>query len=108
MCLAHELVFLSSKQTGKQTLAKTGGGAGSSNTKESLSQQSDRSKSVMTKSDAGEMAEEQDEQTGHSPTEFVSLQYDITMGRLCLLNGDFALAQTHLKRAVEMDILVRQ
>ncbi len=98
MCLAHEHVFLSSKQ-GKSKTTKTGE---TSNGKNSRSQQ--QNKPAPSKADATD--EESEPDASDVPPEFLSLQYDIAMGRLCLLNEDFTLAQFHLKRAVQMDILV--
>ena len=81
MCLAHEYVFQSSKR-GKTNKRGT-------------------SKSEVKTTENAIVVDRS------TPTEFISLQYDINMGRLLMLNGDYRTAQTFLERAVQKDILVR-
>ena len=102
MCLAHEHVFLSSKQ-GKPAGKGMATGDTTNSGKNSRSNKSGPSKGDSTTDEESEP----DATTNDLATpEFLSLQYDIAMGRLCLLNEDYTLAQFHLRRAVQMDILV--
>ena len=99
MCLAHEYVFLSSKR--------------SKSSNERVTNSTDnQTKIVIRTTDTLECTTDTEittefDNNSNTPTEFVSLQYDINMGRLLMLNGDYEGAQTYLKRAVEKDILVR-
>lgn len=108
MCLAHEHVFQSTK--GKMFTSKKNKDPV---VKDSSRPQSARRSAILKCVEESVASAQTSAQTDKSEsaadggsTKFISLQYDIAIGRLHMLNGDYSSAVNHLKRAVMKDILV--
>lgn len=100
MCLAHEYVFQSTK--GKMFTSKK-----KDTLKDSSRPQSARRSAILKSAEESVSSAQSDKsESDYGNTKFVSLQYDIAMGRLYMLNGDYPSAVHHLRRAAKKDILV--
>ena len=102
MCLAHEFVLQSSKKKD----FKSENGEPLIEKQNSLQQPEKRKSTLMKDEDENGITKETAESSVAADPVFISVHYDICMGRLCMLNGDFKMAETYLRRAVQKDILV--